>query len=130
MIQALPYVAQHSDRNAISMASAYYANVLGKYIMNQSPVIKKVVELWKKENKNEEGSLLSALEKNQELKTLVLEETPWVMDADRETDQKKMLCTFFNESAIDYSISSLLTNMKKLQNSDQADSPLPVSPFR
>lgn len=118
MIQALPYVAQHSDRNAISMASAYYANVLGKYIMNQSPVIKKVVELWKKENKNEEGSLLSALEKNQELKTLVLEETPWVMDADRETDQKKMLCTFFNESAIDYSISSLLTNMKKLQNSD------------
>ena len=118
MIQALPYVAQHSDRNAISMASAYYANVLGKYIMNQSPVIKKIVELWKKENKNEEGSLLSALEKNQELKTLVLEETPWVMDADRETDQKKMLCTFFNESAIDYSISSLLTNMKKLQNSD------------
>lgn len=118
MIQALPYVAQHSDRNAISMASAYYANVLGKYIMNQSPVIKKVVELWKKENKNEEGSLLSALEKNQKLKTLVLEETPWVMDADRETDQKRMLCTFFNESAIDYSISSLLTNMKKLQNSD------------
>lgn len=118
MIQALPYVAQANEKNVVSLVSAYYANVLGKYIMSQSPVIKKVVELWKKEKKSGEESLLSALEKNQELKTLVLDETPWVMDADKETDQKKMLCTFFDESAIDYRISSLFDNIKKLQKQD------------
>lgn len=119
MIQAMPYVAQGNDKNAISLAAAYYSNVLGKYIMDKAPVIKNVVELWKKENTNE-GSLASALEKNQELKTLVLDETPWVMDADKETDMKKSLCSFFDESAFEYRISSQLEALKKLQKENGA----------
>lgn len=119
MIQALPYVAQANDKNAISLAAAYYSNVLGKHIMTKAPVIKKVVELWTKEDKKA-GTLASALEKNQELKTLILDETPWVMDADKEEDMKKSLCSFFDESAIDYRISSQLEALKKLQKEDGA----------
>lgn len=118
MIQALPYMAEVKYQNAISASSAYYANVVGKYIMNQCPVIKKVVTLWKKENKDEGNSLTSALEKNQELKSLVLEETPWIIEADKETEQKRMLSSFFDESMADYRIESQFNILKDLQNED------------
>ena len=49
MIQALPYVANASEKNAISLVSAYYANRLGKQIMSTSPSIKQTIEQWKKE---------------------------------------------------------------------------------
>jgi len=120
MIQALPYVAQADDKNAVSLAAAYYANVLGRHIMEQNPVIKRVVELWKKEDGSAENSLMSALQKNQELKTLVLDETPWVMDADKEADQKRILSTYFDESAITYRIASLLDALHKLQKDNGA----------
>lgn len=116
MIQALPYMAEITHKNAISVSSAYYANVIGKYIMNKKPIIKKVVALWKKEGKDDNGSLMSALEKNQELKSLILEETPWVIEADKETEQKKMISSFFDESMIDYRIESQFNMLKDLQN--------------
>ena len=62
MIQALPYVANASEKNAISLVSAYYANRLGKQIMSTSPSIKQTIEQWKKET-GKETSMMSALEK-------------------------------------------------------------------
>ena len=118
MIQTLPYISTVDYKNAISLSTAYYANALGRYIMNQSPVIKQVVNIWKQEPAGSDNSLMSALQRNQELKTLVLDETPWVMDADNEADQKRMLTTFFDESAMDYRLASQLKDLKDLQNSD------------
>ena len=118
MVQALPYISEVRHENAISISAAYYANAIGKYMMDKAPVIEKVVNLWKREKDNAGGSLVSALEKNSELKTLVLEETPWVMDADKETDRKRMLSTFFDQSAISYRLSSQLKQLKALQHSD------------
>lgn len=118
MIQTLPYISIVDYKNAINLATAYYANAIGRYIMNQSPVIKQVVNIWKQEPAGSDNSLMSALQRNQELKTLVLDETPWVMDADNEADQKRMLTTFFDESAMDYRLASQLKDLKDLQNSD------------
>ena len=118
MIQTLPYIAQPELKNSFSLVSAYYANALGRHIMKQSPVIKRVVTLWKKEKEDKDNSLASALEKDQELKALVLSETPWVMDADNEAEQKKMLLTYFDEAAMDYRLNSQLSALKALQNAD------------
>ena len=93
MIQALPYISKVNDDNAISLVSAYYANYLGNHIMSTSPVIKQTIEQWKKES-GKETSMMSALEKNQELKSLTLNETPWVMDAKNESEQKQQLVRF------------------------------------
>ena len=118
MIQALPSVAEPSSDNAVSLAAAYYANSLGRSIMLSSPVIRQTVELWKQEASDGQQSLNSALEKNAELKSVVLEETPWISDADRETDQKHRLVDFFDESSMGYRLSSILGKLAKLQNPD------------
>lgn len=117
MVQALPTVAITNDNNVISLASAYYANSIASNILHQSPDIKKVIELWKEE-KGDEKSLESSLQKNQELKSLVLDETPWVNDANHESDQKSKLINFFDENQVDYRLKENIQKMEKLQNAD------------
>ncbi|MBR6455353.1 MAG: alpha-2-macroglobulin, partial [Prevotella sp.] len=117
MIQTLPTVASASDVNAISQAAAYYANSLAENLLKQSPNVKKTIELWKREQ-GAETSLMSSLEKNQELKTMVLDETPWVADAKHEADQKRLLSDYFDENNVRHRLDNNLTNLRKLQNSD------------
>ena len=116
MIQALPTVSNPSDDNAISLMAAIYSNSIARHIMQQSPVIKQVVELWKQESAG--TSLKSNLEKNQELMNIILNETPWVMDADRESDQKAQFINYFDESQNANRLTSQIAKLKTLQNND------------
>ena len=116
MIQALPTVGTPSDDNAISQAASYYANSLGRYILQQNPQAKNAFALWKQETDAE--SLTSALAKNQDLKDLLLNETPWVLDADNETEQKQRLADFFDENLMQNRLSSAVAKLNKLQRSD------------
>ena len=117
MIQSLPFVSNTKDDNAISLASAYYANRLGNFVIKQSDEIKTTIELWRKE-KPEESSLKSNLEKNENLKSLLLNETPWVLDAEKESDQKQQLVNFFDENRLEYQKNDILAKLKKLQQPD------------
>ena len=116
MIQALPALGTPSEDNAISLAASYYANGLGKYIIDQNPQAKTAFELWKQE-KNQ-ATLLSQLEKNQELKDLVLNETPWVMDAENETEQRQRLADFFDENLMKNRLDYAVSRLNKLQRGD------------
>ena len=114
MIQALPYIGNTNEDNAISLATAYYANSISAYLMKQSPRIKTVFDQWRMEAGQE--SLASSLAKNQELKNIVLDETPWVADADLESDQKQMLANYFNESTLANNLTTTLDKLRRLQS--------------
>ena len=119
MIQALPTVGNPIDDNAISQAASYYANAIGKYILGQNPQAKTAFALWKKEAQDGQyASLTSQLEKNQELKDLLLNETPWVLDAERETEQRQRLGDFFDENLMQNRLNSAVEKLKKLQLGD------------
>ena len=117
MIQALPSVAARNDKDVISQATAFYANSLGAFIMKQNPTIKGTIEQWQQEQ-GSETSLMSSLQKNQDLKSLVIDETPWVMDADREADQKRQLINYFDDNTLQYRLDKNLQNLRDLQNGD------------
>lgn len=117
MIQALPSIASTDNDNAISLATAYYANSIGRSIMNSSEDIKNVMELWKNE-KDGQNSLQSSLEKNQELKSLVLDETPWLAEANRESEQKRLLSGFFDETTLDFRLNDAVQKLQRLQQPD------------
>ena len=117
MIQALPAIGKPHDNDAISQMASYYANSIGKYIVDQNPKVKTVFKLWQEE-KGSETSLMSALEKDQELKDLILNETPWVMDADRETEQKERLVDFFDDNLMQDRLNSAYGKLEALQKGD------------
>ena len=117
MIQAMPSMGIPTNNNAVSLAASLYTNSLAQTMIKQSKRAKSVFEQWRME-KGEETSLMSQLEKNEELKTLVLDETPWVMEATRESEQKRQLGIFFEPNAIDQRIDRTLNKLKALQSAD------------
>ncbi len=117
MIQALPSMAEITSENAISLAANYYANAIGQYIANASPNIEQMVAKWKAETAKV-GSLTSHLAKNEELKDLMLNETPWVNCADREESQMNSLSDYFDESTLAERLSKAFEKLEDLQLSD------------
>lgn len=92
-IQALPYMMEYPYDCSEQIFSRLYANSIAEHIAKSSPKIKTVFDSWKTQSPD---ALLSNLEKNQELKSLLLEETPWVMDAKDETERKKRIALLFD----------------------------------
>jgi len=117
MVQALPVIGQPNENNAIDQAAAYYSNLLAKTLMDQSPQVKNVFLQWQKEQTGEQ-TLQSQLQKNEELKELLLNETPWVVDANQETEQKQHLADFFDDNRMNNRLVTTLQKLQKLQNTD------------
>ena len=117
MVQSLPTLGQPWEHSAIDQAASYYSNLLAKTLMQQSPQAKATFEQWRRETGNE-TTLMSQLEKNQELKDLLLEETPWVAAADRESEQRQRIADFFDENGINNRLATTTEKLKKLQNAD------------
>ncbi len=117
VVQALPSLATPSKDNAIDLATAVYVNVLGRKLATDNPRIKTAVDQWRMEQ-GEETSLQSSLAKNQELKDIVLSETPWVNEAESEAEQKQMLAAFFDANTIDSRVAYAIKELGKLQNED------------
>ncbi|MCP5106858.1 MAG: hypothetical protein GY950_25970, partial [bacterium] len=93
-VQALPYLMEYPHECMEQVFSRYYANSIASFIVNSNPKIKRVFDIWK--SSEDSNSLLSNLEKNQELKGLLLEETPWVLNAQNETQRKKRVALLFD----------------------------------
>lgn len=89
-ISALPYLREYPYECSEQLFGRLYGNMLSNYILNTSPKIKKVLDEW-----NNKGKLVSKLEQNEELKNILLEETPWLRNAENETEQMKRLALFF-----------------------------------
>lgn len=90
-IQALPYLMEYPYECAEQTFAKYYANTLASFVANSNPRIQEVFTAWKSSD-----ALLSNLEKNEELKSLIIQETPWLRDAQSETEQKKRIALLFD----------------------------------
>ena len=117
MIQALPYVGNISNGDAISLASVYYVDKLASSLLKAAPQAKQTFELWRRES-GKETSLMSALQKNEALKSLVLNETPWIGEAEKEAEQKRLLGNFFDETMLNNKLSTHLNKLSDLQLSN------------
>lgn len=115
-VQALPYIIEYPYECAEQVFSRFYGNKLASHIANSSPKIKAVFDSWK----NTPGSkaLLSNLEKNQELKDVLLQETPWVLDAKDESTRKRRIGLLFDLNTMSNNLASALNKLEKLQCSN------------
>lgn len=91
-IQALPVIGNPVDEDALSWASAYYANSLSVAILDANPRIRQVFESWKIQGSPLPGNLNA----KEELKELLLKETPWLADALDETERKRNIALLFD----------------------------------
>ncbi len=116
-VQALPTITQPNNDNILSWFAAYYSNTLASYIAQAHPRIRKVISQWTAQGGNA-STLYSNLEKNQELKNILLEETPWVLAADNETEQKQRLSLLFDLNRADGLREAALQQLIQQQNEE------------
>ncbi len=109
-VQALPYLMEYPYECSEQTFSRYYANSLASHIANSNPRIQEVFNQWKNTD-----ALLSNLEKNQELKSLIIQETPWLRDALSETEQKKRIALLFDLNKMNNELQSALNKLQLLQ---------------
>src|SRR5688572_14574656 len=112
-VQALPYLMEYPYDCAEQVWNRYYANALATTIANASPRIKQIFESWKTKDT---AALLSNLQKNQELKAVLLEETPWVLQAKSEEQQKKNIALLFDLVRMSNELNSSLEKLKQMQS--------------
>ena len=114
-VQALPYLMEYPYECAEQSWNRYYANSLASYIANSSPKIKQVFEQWKIKDT---AALMSNLQKNQELKAVLLEETPWVLQAKNETEQKRNIALLFDMVKMSEQLNTSYEKLKQMQSSN------------
>jgi hypothetical protein len=113
VVQALPYLAESKYASADQSFNRYYANTLAGFIANASPKIKAIFEKWKT---SDTSALLSNLQKNEELKSILLQETPWVLDAQNESMQKKNIALLFDMVHMAREKDNSLHKLKQMQS--------------
>ena len=114
-IQAMPYMMEYPHECNEQRFSRYYANALATHILKANPVIEEVFNRWQVESPD---AFCSALEKNQELKQVMLEETPWVLDAQREGANKQALAAMFDFKRMAKEEAATLRKLQQAQNGD------------
>ena len=96
-VQALPYLANVSTDRAETAFYVFYANTLSSYIADHIPNLLNYIKKWQIETPD---ALLSQLEKDQDLKAIMLQETPWVLEAKSETEQRSRIATLFEVNTL------------------------------
>ncbi len=111
-VQALPYLMEYPYECAEQTFNRYYANTLASFVSNSNPKIKAVFEKWKN---LDTAALMSNLQKNEELKSALLQETPWVLEAQNEALQKKNIALLFDMVKMSAEQEKAFNKLKEIQ---------------
>jgi len=116
-VQSLPYLMEFPYECTEQIFSRFYANALATHIANSNPKIEEIFAAWADTTQEDGGrnALLSNLEQNQELKAVLLEETPWVMAAQNESERKKRVGLLFDLNRMKKANASALKKLSQRQ---------------
>jgi uncharacterized protein YfaS (alpha-2-macroglobulin family) len=109
-IQSLPYLMEYEHECSEQLFSRYYANALAENIANSSPKIKAIFDEWR-----EKGTPKSKLSTNAELKSILLEETPWVLENQSQEQQQKNIALLFDLHKVASEQKEALNKLKERQ---------------
>ncbi|MEO0339206.1 MAG: alpha-2-macroglobulin family protein, partial [Bacteroidota bacterium] len=112
-VQALPYLMEYPYDCSEQLFNRLYANTLASHIIDQNPSIKATFASWQGTD-----AMASNLSLNEELKAIILEETPWVRDAQSEEEQKARMALLFDLAKIQTEVATTIETLLARQSQD------------
>jgi uncharacterized protein YfaS (alpha-2-macroglobulin family) len=112
-VLALPYLMEYPYECTEQTFNRLYANALARTIANSDPKIRRIFDQWKNT-----PALESPLQKNQDLKAVMIEETPWLRQADNESQARKNVGILFDDNRLNYETEATLRKLTELQLGD------------
>ena len=123
-VLSLPYLMEYPYECSEQTFSRLYANLLAAQIIKANPRFKTILAEWTRQAQNgtaaQRNALESKLAQNQELKNLLLQETPWVRDAQGETARLARLVELFDETRLQAETRQALLKLQRQQLPDGA----------
>jgi hypothetical protein len=92
-VQALPFLDENDQKSSDALYNRFYANVLSGFIAGHIPHFQEIMQKWLGADS---AMVKSPLQENESLKTVLLQETPWVQAALDESAQKGAVARWFN----------------------------------
>ncbi|RTQ49150.1 hypothetical protein EJV47_13460 [Hymenobacter gummosus] len=116
-VQSLPYLMEYPYECAEQTFSRLYANLLAARIVQANPRIRPLLDEWKKAAASgDKNTFRSKLEQNQELKNLLLQETPWVREGQTDTERMRRLTELFDEPKLQAETQRAILRLQEMQS--------------
>ena len=108
VIQSLPYIAEEDEKHATTVFNSYFVNMMAQQVVENNPDIKELLE----KNAND---TLSELQKYEDVKAILLKETPWVLDAKNEAQQRANVSKLFDTESVNKNLASAMAILENKQ---------------
>jgi hypothetical protein len=112
-VLALPYLMEYPYECSEQTFNRLYANALARMIAGSDPKIHRIFEQWRNT-----PALDSPLEKNQDLKSVTLEETPWLRQAQAESQARRNVGILFDDNRLNYELGHTMEKLTQMQLPD------------
>ncbi|MEM9235533.1 MAG: alpha-2-macroglobulin family protein, partial [Verrucomicrobiota bacterium] len=113
-VMALPYLMEFPHECSEQTFNRYYANALARKIAGSDPKMRRIFDLWKADGE----ALDSPLMKNADLKGILLEETPWLREANSEAEARRRVGLLFDDDHMDRELEKALRKLREMQAGD------------
>jgi uncharacterized protein YfaS (alpha-2-macroglobulin family) len=112
-VMALPYLMEFPHECNEQLFNRLYANALARQIANSDSKIRRIFDQWKGTS-----ALDSPLEKNQDLKSVMIEETPWLRQAQDESQARRNVAILFDDNRLNDETERALRKLTEAQLGD------------
>jgi uncharacterized protein YfaS (alpha-2-macroglobulin family) len=109
-VMALPYLMEFPHECTEQTFNRLYANALARHVANSDPKVRRIFDQWKNT-----PALESPLQKNQDLKAVMVEETPWLRDAVKESEARRNVGILFDENRLNDELARALSKLAQMQ---------------
>lgn len=117
LVTALPGLVPDNQGTSLSAVTSLYSAMTASKLLHDNPTFASAIKLWS-ENKGKDSVLVSMLEKNIDLKTILLNSTPWVSEAENDTRRMSDLVLLLEDSNLEDVYDNAVKKLSVLQCSD------------
>lgn len=116
VVSALPGLRENKINSSIEAASALFSASVAEGLMRSYPEVARALRAWS-ENPSD-SALVSELSKNSELKSILLNSTPWVSDALSQTQRMQRLVLLLDKRNTSAAIENAIAELARTYQSD------------
>lgn len=114
VVTALPGLRANVNRTSTSASAAIFSAAVADGILRSNPEIKTALHRWTTSDRSD-STLVSMLERNQDLKIVMLQASPWMLDARSDSERMDRLALLFDRKAIQSTYDINIEALAKMQ---------------
>lgn len=114
VVTALPGLLNLEPSTANEAGAAIFSAAIADGLLRSNPVVADALREWQRSDRSD-STLVSMLERNADLKIVLLNATPWMMDARSDTERMTRLSLLFDKKQIKNVYSTSIALLKRLE---------------